>query len=97
MEDIYSTKTAAMTLCHELCKARQKACLDMLMTVRPGRGRRLSGRAAAACAGRLAVGGLRGEQLFCCSLPPPSSPLTHRASLPAAPCPFPARSTWWAC
>lgn len=31
MEDMYSTKTAAMNFVHELCKARAKHCLDMLM------------------------------------------------------------------
>lgn len=31
MEDIYSTKTAAMSFVHELCKARAKGSLDMLM------------------------------------------------------------------
>lgn len=31
MEDIYSTKTAAMNFLHELCKARAKGNLDMLM------------------------------------------------------------------
>ncbi len=35
MEDIYSTKTAAMSFVHELCKARAKGSLDMLMAVRP--------------------------------------------------------------
>ena len=34
MEDIYSTKTAAMNFLHELCKARAKGNLDMLMQVR---------------------------------------------------------------
>ena len=33
MEDIYSAKTAAMTFLHELCKARAKGNLDMLMQV----------------------------------------------------------------
>lgn len=33
MEDIYSTKTAAMSFVHELCKARAKGNLDMLMAV----------------------------------------------------------------
>ena len=33
MEDIYSAKTAAMTFLHELCKARAKGTLDMLMPV----------------------------------------------------------------
>ena len=33
IEDIYSTKTAAMNFVHELCKARAKASLDMLMNV----------------------------------------------------------------
>ena len=36
MEDIYSTKTAAMNFVHELCKARAKGNLDMLMQVRHG-------------------------------------------------------------
>lgn len=35
MEDIYSTKTAAMNFLHELCKARAKGNLDMLMQARP--------------------------------------------------------------
>lgn len=38
MEDIYSTKTAAMNFLHELCKARAKGNLDMLMQVRGGVG-----------------------------------------------------------
>lgn len=33
MEDMYSSKTAAMSFLHELCKARAKGNLDMLMAV----------------------------------------------------------------
>lgn len=43
MEDIYSTRTAAMNFLHELCKARAKGNLDMLMAVgcwRAGEGER---------------------------------------------------------
>jgi H+/gluconate symporter-like permease len=39
MEDIYSTRTAAMNFLHELCKARAKGNLDMLMAVGAGGGR----------------------------------------------------------
>ena len=36
MEDIYSTRTAAMSFLHELCKARPKGNLEPLMAVSAG-------------------------------------------------------------
>lgn len=101
MEDIYSTKTAAMTFVHELCKARAKGSLDMLMAV-SGR-RRRGGRTCALCrAGAMwgsswgLLGWLATRVSSTASFPPPQRGRRSKR-VSCAPGPCPPRSTWWAC